>query len=519
MGKCGGRELNYVSDVDVIFVGRRRRGPGRRPACVAARLMEICGLVAWPVDAALRPEGSRGPLVRTLASHLAYYRSGPGPGSSRRCSRPARPPATSRSGQEWLDELQPLIWSAAERPEAVDDVRAMRRRIIDSVPPNELDREIKRGPGRAARHRVRGAAAAARARPRRRVAAGTRPPSPALRALVARRLRRPRPTARRCCAATASCAASSTACSCSACAAPTPCPTTTRRALRWLAARARLPRRRRAATPSSPSAPTGSRHAARGTPAARQAALPAAAGGGGPGAQRRAAAHPGGGPGPAGDPRLRRPGRRAAAHRGAHRRRVAAPPRSSAPCCRCCSSEFADAPEPDRGLLAYRQVSDKLGSTPWYLRLLRDEGPVALRLARLLGLSRYVADLLARDPEALRLLADDARAGAPRPAQSLCEGFAAAAARHADPARPPSARSARCAAGSCSGSPAPTCWAGPVGVAPVGAPLDVRRASARPVRRHRRHARRRAAGRPPAGRPGRAAVRHHRHGPARRRTR
>jgi glutamate-ammonia-ligase adenylyltransferase len=89
-------------------------------------------------------------------------------------------------------------------------------------------------------------------------------------------------------------------------------------------------------------------------------------------------------------------------------------------------SEFADAPEPDRGLLAYRQVSERLGSTPWYLRLLRDEGPVALRLARLLALSRYVTDLLTRDPEALRLLADDAEL-APRPLD-----FSAPAQRHAD---------------------------------------------------------------------------------------
>jgi glutamate-ammonia-ligase adenylyltransferase len=92
-------------------------------------------------------------------------------------------------------------------------------------------------------------------------------------------------------------------------------------------------------------------------------------------------------------------------------------------------SAFADAPEPDRGLLAYRQVSEKLGTTPWYLRLLRDEGPVALRLARLLGLSRYVTDLLSRDPEALRLLADDAEL-VPRPRGTLLDGFAAAAARH-----------------------------------------------------------------------------------------
>src|SRR4029450_12280164 len=91
--------------------------------------------------------------------------------------------------------------------------------------------------------------------------------------------------------------------------------------------------------------------------------------------------------------------------------------------------EFADAPEPDRGLLNYRHVSDKLGSTPWYLRLLRDGGPVARRLARVISLSRYATDLLTRDPEALRLLADDAELQ-PRPRDVLLDGFVAAAARH-----------------------------------------------------------------------------------------
>src|SRR5699024_9665547 len=69
---------------------------------------------------------------------------------------------------------------------------------------------------------------------------------------------------------------------------------------------------------------------------------------------------------------------------------------------------FADAPDPDAGLLAYRQVSDALATTPWYLRLLRDEGLVAQRLARLLGTSRLVASLLQRAPEVLRLLVHDA---------------------------------------------------------------------------------------------------------------
>jgi [glutamine synthetase] adenylyltransferase / [glutamine synthetase]-adenylyl-L-tyrosine phosphorylase len=70
-------------------------------------------------------------------------------------------------------------------------------------------------------------------------------------------------------------------------------------------------------------------------------------------------------------------------------------------------SYFADAPEPDAGLLAYRQVSEALGATPWYLRLLRDEGEVAARLAYLLATSRYVATMLPRAPEALQLLAGE----------------------------------------------------------------------------------------------------------------
>ena len=52
---------------------------------------------------------------------------------------------------------------------------------------------------------------------------------------------------------------------------------------------------------------------------------------------------------------------------------------------------FASCPNPDAGLLAYRQVSEALGGNQWYLRLLRDEGQVAERLAQLLGSSQYVA--------------------------------------------------------------------------------------------------------------------------------
>ena len=70
-------------------------------------------------------------------------------------------------------------------------------------------------------------------------------------------------------------------------------------------------------------------------------------------------------------------------------------------------SWFADGADPDAGLLAFRQISDKLGTTHWYLGMLRDEGTAAQRLARVLSSSRYAVDLLIRSPETVALLGDE----------------------------------------------------------------------------------------------------------------
>ena len=119
---------------------------------------------------------------------------------------------------------------------------------------------------------------------------------------------------------------------------------------------------------------------------------------------------------------------------------------------------FADAPDPDGGLLAFRRLSDALGTTHWYLRLLRDEGTVAHRLALLLASSRYAVDLLGRAPEAVRLLADDAELVPRGRAELGCRGRAPR--RPATTTRrPPSGWPGRCAVASCSGSRQPTCSA------------------------------------------------------------
>lgn len=431
MGKCGGGELNYVSDVDVIFVAGDGAGAGAgstdalaAAATVASGLMAICGQAAWPVDAALRPEGGSGPLVRTLASHLAYYRRWARTWEFQALLK-ARPVTGDLAlGQRWLADLQPLVWAAAQRPGAVDDIRAIRARIVDSVPSHLVDREIKRGPGglRDIEFAVQLLQLVHGRGDESLRVTGT---LPALRALVdggyVGRVDGDALIA-------------------------------AYRFLRTVEHRLQLQRLRRThLVPEDPVALRWLAHALGYTGGARRDAVEAF--------QADWIAH-------AGQVRrlhaklLYRPLLEAVARvptdalrltpeaardrlellgftdpPGALRHlqaltggvsRTAAIQRTLLP---VLLEEFAAAPEPDRGLLAYRRVSEALGAAPWYLRLLRDAGPVALRLARLLGLSRWCVELLTRDPEALRLLADDAEL-APRPAQVLRDGFAASVARY-----------------------------------------------------------------------------------------
>ncbi|WP_344013235.1 bifunctional [glutamine synthetase] adenylyltransferase/[glutamine synthetase]-adenylyl-L-tyrosine phosphorylase, partial [Streptomyces thermospinosisporus] len=157
MGKCGGHELNYVSDVDVVFVGEPVEGADERKALQAAtrlasHMMRICSETTvegtiWPVDANLRPEGRNGPLVRTLASHVTYYQRWAKTWEFQALLK-ARPVAGDLElGQEYADALQPLVWQAAERENFVADVQKMRRRVVENIPAAEIDRQLKLGPG------------------------------------------------------------------------------------------------------------------------------------------------------------------------------------------------------------------------------------------------------------------------------------------------------------------------------------------------------------------------------------
>ncbi len=144
MGKCGARELNYVSDVDVVFVAEPATPLASR---IAAEMMRIGTNAYFEVDAALRPEGKRGELVRTLDSHVAYYQRWAKTWEFQALLK-ARPMAGDIDlGREYQDALIPMVWVASERDDFVTEVQAMRRRVEEMVPPELRERELKLGRG------------------------------------------------------------------------------------------------------------------------------------------------------------------------------------------------------------------------------------------------------------------------------------------------------------------------------------------------------------------------------------
>ncbi|MFE3069846.1 bifunctional [glutamine synthetase] adenylyltransferase/[glutamine synthetase]-adenylyl-L-tyrosine phosphorylase [Streptomyces sp. NPDC059247] len=407
MGKCGGHELNYVSDVDVIFVGEPVEGADEGKAVqaatrLAAHLMRICSETTvegtiWPVDANLRPEGRNGPLVRTLSSHLAYYQRWAKTWEFQALLK-ARPVAGDPElGTQYIDAVSPLVWHAAERENFVTDVQRMRRRVVDNIPAAQVDRELKLGPG--------GLRDVEFAVQMLQLVHGRSDPSlhsgttlDALAALAAGGY-----------VGRADASQLDEA----------------YRFLRAMEHRIQLYRLRRTHLVPEDEADLrrlGRSMGLRTDPVAelnkewkRHAAvvrrlheklfyrpLLDAVAQLAPGEIRLS-------PKAAGQ-RLEALGYADPAAALRHLEalssgvsRKAAIQRTLLP---VLLGWFADSADPDSGLLGFRKISDALGKTPWYLRLLRDEGAAAENLARVLSAGRFAPDLLLRAPEAVALLGD-----------------------------------------------------------------------------------------------------------------
>lgn len=415
MGKAGAQELNYISDVDVIYLASpRATGDStavldsqqalNRATEMAVALGSCCSATLeepalWAIDTALRPEGKDGALVRGLESHLEYYERWAKAWEFQALLK-ARPAAGDRAlGRAYVDRIQPFVWKAVEHEGFVEETRAMRRRVEKLLDPRKASREIKLGVG-GLRDVEFSVQLLQLVHGRVDETLRVRSTLEGLRALVAAGYigrEQGEELADH------------------------------YRFLRVLEHRAQLGRMRRTHL-----FPTGDelKRVARSidpeifphgedlercweTVRSRvrslheeiyyRPLLPATAklSLGEAGLDRDAAAS-----------RLQVIGYRDPLHalghiealtRGVSRR--AAIQRQLLP---VLLGWFADGVNPDEGLLAFRQVSDALGDTHWYLRLLRDSGTAAQRLTTLLSSSPLVAGLLPENPEAVAWLDDDA---------------------------------------------------------------------------------------------------------------
>ena len=158
MGKCGARELNYLSDVDVIYVAEpltdqitteRALEIATKLATRMMRAMDGSGAepALWQVDPNLRPEGKSGALVRTVESHVAYYERWAQNWEFQALLKARFAAGTEELAERYLAKLQPMVWAATGREGFVESAQKMRERVTDHIPPNEVDRQIKLGPG------------------------------------------------------------------------------------------------------------------------------------------------------------------------------------------------------------------------------------------------------------------------------------------------------------------------------------------------------------------------------------
>ncbi len=158
MGKLGGRELNYVSDVDVMFVhapveGASDEQAGQEATQVCARLLELLNASttmgrAYEFDPRLRPEGRAGALSRTVEGFVAYWARWAKTWEFQALIK-ARTVAGDRElGERWLAAAEPHMWPEHLDPETVAEVRAMKARI-ETRPDVLRDgaRQLKLGPG------------------------------------------------------------------------------------------------------------------------------------------------------------------------------------------------------------------------------------------------------------------------------------------------------------------------------------------------------------------------------------
>src|SRR4029453_7292311 len=159
VGKLGGAELNHSSDVDLLFLYSEEGQLTPQFSYLdffnlfGKKILETFSTrhpegSLFRVDLRLRPEGSAGPLARSLESMENYY-AGFGETWERLAFIKARGIAGSRElAYEFLRQHQPFIYPKSPTPDLLDEIANIKRRIErDVVGPDKLERDVKLGRG------------------------------------------------------------------------------------------------------------------------------------------------------------------------------------------------------------------------------------------------------------------------------------------------------------------------------------------------------------------------------------
>lgn len=137
MGKFGGGELNYSSDIDIMLVGADQRG--------ARRMLDLLRPVVR-VDVDLRPEGRAGPLVRSVESYEAYWERWAQPWEFQALIKARFVDGPAEMAKAFSMTHQQSLWGRGFDADEIHSLRAMKSRT-EAIAGEEAGEEIKRSRG------------------------------------------------------------------------------------------------------------------------------------------------------------------------------------------------------------------------------------------------------------------------------------------------------------------------------------------------------------------------------------
>ena len=147
MGKGGARELNYSSDVDLIFLSENRQDAPQIGEKLLRALNDITAAGwLWRADMRLRPEGTKGPLVAPLGYALSYYESYAAAWEWQALIKTRVVAGDARLGRRFRKFTRSIAWARRADDAHLREVWELKRRS-EKTPDGSDERNVKSGPG------------------------------------------------------------------------------------------------------------------------------------------------------------------------------------------------------------------------------------------------------------------------------------------------------------------------------------------------------------------------------------